>query len=603
MVVARPLERVLPPFDVVSTAATLDAWPRLVPGVRARSVTSFDRSGGDDDGTNGELYVDARGEHVLFDETGPGVLRTLWLAADAGSPLGLGTVRFYFDDEARARLAIDADALFTGSAPPFVAPLVVDGTTTSGGFSSWAPLPFARRLRITTEKKAGAYQIHHDVLPPDWDVRSFELRTHDAALAARFASSGEPTTAPLEEVPLDHRREGDGTIEVLRFVPDAPPTDETLHGARITITFDGAPSPQVDVPLAFFFGSGLGLAPVRSLAWTMQPDLFESRIPMPFWRSVHVSVTGIAGKLFLRVGPARWSPSEAGTLEVRFREETPSDPGDFVYADLDGTGKIVATVLGIQRVGSDAHEGWAGDLRTTIDGIRSPALHGTGLADDHLGGSGDEPFSLPMHGMPRTEVTTATNARASFYRLWPGIPFFRHVRHSVEHRSGEAGSTTFASATFLYRQPRARLVRSDAFDVADAAAALAHRYEANVVAAPVLTSAFEGEDATDLTATLHTFDAPIRFRLAIDSRNDGVELRRLFDRAEAPTTGAIIVDGVRITTIRSHGPYAESRRWAEERVFVPAQVTRGKGAIEVLVVPESGRRMTAARFEAWAVLP
>lgn len=613
---AEPLRRAAPAFDVASTASTLDAWPRIVPGVRARSVTSFDRTGGNDDGfmgTYSELYVDSRGEHVIFDETGPGVLRTLWFRSgvDGTSPLGLGAVRFYFDDETNPRLVIDADALFAGKTRPFVAPLVADNATSSGGFASWAPLPFARRLRITTEKKASFYQAHHDVLPPDWDVRTFELGTHDAALAARFASSGDPTALPLEEVPLDVRRDGAGTVEILRFVPDATPSDEALRAAHVTVTFDDAPSPQVDVPLGFFFGSGLGLAPVRSLAWTMQPLLFESRIPMPFWRSVHVSITGLAGKLFLRVGPERWSPAEAGILEVRFREESPrTADADFVYADVEGTAKIVATVLGVDP--ADVKGWWEGDLRTTVDGIRTPALHGTGHEDDHLGGWSNEffsrPFSLPMHGAPRTDITdpdpaVQINARASLYRLWPGIPFFRSGRHSIEHGPSNARSASYAAATFLYRQPRGRLQRSDAFDVADAAAARAHGYEANAIATPVLTSAFEGEDPTALTATLHTYDAAARFTLAIDPRNEGVELRRLFDRSEAPTAAAVVVDGVRITTIRSQGPWAEPRRWAENAVFVPAQVTRGKSSIEVLVVPQSGRRLTAARFEAWSFLP
>lgn len=343
----------------------------------------------------------------------------------------------------------------------------------------------------------------------------------------------------------------------------------------------------------------------------MQPLLFESRVPMPFWRSVHVSITGLAGKLFLRLGPERWSPSEAGTFEVRFREESPTTAGtDFVYAEVEGAGKIVATVLGIDP--ADVKDWWEGDLRTTVDGIRTPALHGTGHEDDHLGGWSNEllsrPFSLPMHGAPRTDITdpdpaNQINARASLYRLWPGIPFFRSVRHSTEHGPGNARSATYAAATFLYRQPRGRLQRSDAFDVADAAAARAHGYEATAVAAPVLTSAFEGPDATALTATLHTYDAPARFTLAVDPRNEGVELRRLFDRSEAPTAAAIVVDGIRITTVRSHGPWAEPRRWGEQAVFVPAQVTRGKSSIEVLVVPQSGRRLTAARFEAWSFVP
>jgi hypothetical protein len=92
-----PLEPTAPVLDVGSTAAAIDQWPRLVPGVQLRGTTSYDRNGGNDDGFGGTysaLYVDARGENVIFDAEGPGVLRTLWFtsAVDGDSPLALGKV-------------------------------------------------------------------------------------------------------------------------------------------------------------------------------------------------------------------------------------------------------------------------------------------------------------------------------------------------------------------------------------------------------------------------------------------------------------------------------------------------------------------------------
>jgi hypothetical protein len=610
-----PLSRIAPVFDAASTATTLDAWPLIVPGVHARSITSFDRGGGNDDGfagTYSELCVDQRGEHVIFDEIGPGVLRTLWFtsAIDGDGPLGLGKVRFYFDGEADARLVVDADALFAGATPPFVAGVVAGNQKSSGGFASWAPLPFRERLRVTTERKAGFYQIHHDIVPPDWDVASFTPGSSDTELASRFAASAAPSTLPLEEVPLELTRAGAGTIDVLRFLPDAAPTDAELAAARITVTFDGAAAPQVDVPLGFFFGSGLGVASVSSVAWTMQPLLFESRMPMPFWDGVHVRVTGLAGKLFVHVGPERWSRAEAGTLEVRYHEEKPTTSGrDFVYADVEGTGKIVATVLGVDPKAAGNKQWWEGDLRSAIDGVRTVAIHGTGHEDDHLGGWSNEflsrPFSLPMQGCPRTDLLDTgaefqKNGASTMYRLWPGIPFYRSIRHSTEHGAGNGRSVDYAAATFLYRQPKARMIPSDAFDVADASSAAAHAYEAPDKKETSLTSAFEGAGAGALTSVVHEVTAPMHFSLAIAPDNDGVELRRLFDRAEVPSEAVLEVDGVRITTVATWGPYSESRRWTERDVFVPRQLTNGKSRLDIRWIPSG--RFTAARFEAWSIV-
>jgi hypothetical protein len=617
-VVGSPLPSTAPPWDVGSTAATIDAWPRIVPGIHTRALTSFDRGGGNDDGFGGtysELYVDPKsGEHVIFDEWGPGVLRTLWLTSpiDGNSPLGLGTMRFYFDDDEHARIEVDADALFGGSTPPFASSLVAANHASSGGFASWAPLPYRSRLRVTTAQKVGFYQIHYDALPADWNVTSYAAGSLDTALRDRFDASASSSTLALEQVPLDTEKTGAGMIDVIRFVPETTPSDPALATARITITFDGASTPQVDVPLAFFFGSGFGLAPVRSLVWTIATPpsvLFESRMPMPYWDGVHVRVTGLAGKLFVHRSENTLARGDTGTLEAIFHEARPTPAGDYVYADVSGAGKLVATVLGVDPITAGNKGWWEGDLRTVVDGVRTPAIHGTGHEDDHLGGWSNEflsrPFTLPMQGAPRTELLDTrtefqVNGVTTMYRLWPGISFDSGIRHSTEHGPSNARSANYSSVTFLYRQPAPRLVRTDAFDVADTADAVSHGLEGTHEAA-ALTSAFEGADPAPSTMTVHTYDAPLRFRLAIDRANEGVEVRRLFDAGgEGTSQATMLVEGVRIATIANVGPRSSSRRWTERDVFVPPQVTHGKSLITVEYVPVA--LFTAARFEAHSVV-
>ena len=51
------------------------ALPYLYSNADSYYISSFDRSGGNDDGFRGtysQLYVDDNGEHVIFDEEGPG---------------------------------------------------------------------------------------------------------------------------------------------------------------------------------------------------------------------------------------------------------------------------------------------------------------------------------------------------------------------------------------------------------------------------------------------------------------------------------------------------------------------------------------------------
>src|SRR3990172_1955117 len=151
---------------LASLLMELSRYPILDPGVQAHYLSSFDRSGGNDDGFDGTysaLYVDAKGEQVIFDVKGPGTLYTLWFTSrvNGWSPLGSGRIRFYFDDEANPRIDMDIDELFSGRNPPFAPPFVYHAFQSTGGYVSAMPFPFGRRLKITTEKRVGFYNAYY----------------------------------------------------------------------------------------------------------------------------------------------------------------------------------------------------------------------------------------------------------------------------------------------------------------------------------------------------------------------------------------------------------------------------------------------------------
>ena len=62
----------------------VEDYPRLRNDVQAHYLSSYDRSGGNDDGFDGTysaLYIDERGEHVIFDVKGSGTLYNLWFTS------------------------------------------------------------------------------------------------------------------------------------------------------------------------------------------------------------------------------------------------------------------------------------------------------------------------------------------------------------------------------------------------------------------------------------------------------------------------------------------------------------------------------------------
>lgn len=567
------LVRMAPPVDVVSTNGAIDQWARIVPGVEARAITSYDRSGGNDDGFGGTysaLYGDGD-EHVIFDAAGPGVLRTLWFTSkvDGNGPLSLGTVKFYFDDEKAPRYAVDADALFAGGTQPFVAPLVAGNQVSSGGYASWVPLAYRGRLKITTGVRPGFYQAFYDSLPADWEVTSGPSASE--ALAMRFAQAGAMeafSTTPLTEVALDSTLVGAGVIDVVRFEPaGGTATRPQLQAARIRISFDGAAEPQVDVPLGMFFGCGLGETKVRAIPWTMDVGRYESRLPLPYWEGARIVVTGLAGKLSVHTSPALEPRAAYGTLHAIYAEQRPTtEAADFGYVTATGAGKLVATVLTIEPRTEEEKQWWEGDLRTFVDDAITPNVHGTGHEDDHLGGWSNEflerPFSLPMQGNPKTIIlhdppAGQTNAEASMYRLYPAMTFLRGIRHSTEHGPSNQRQTNYSAATFVYRQARERLVKTS--DVAFAESV----------------------------------------RLDIRPDNEGVKLRFAFDGAKTQRL-RVTVDGVFVGSWyvpRGVTPPAP----AESDYFVPPQLTKGKNSITVGLRPEG--TTGTARLSAWSVLP
>jgi hypothetical protein len=615
---AAPENPAPPPAKKHSLVAFGPDWPRITPGVESRYFSSFDRRGGNADGFAGRfatLYKLASGEHVIVDALGPGVLNTLWFTGprEGGEGLDLGALRFYFDDEERPRITTDVKRLFGGKQPPFARPLVADNKVSTGGFVSWVPLSYRRRLIVTTERKPAFCIAQYDTYPSGTPVETWRPGADLGGAARLFTEALRgPSRAPFTAVPLDHRHQGSGTVEAIRFEPAKKPTAEQLARARMKIYWDGEASPGVDAPLGMFFGSGLGEAKVRALAFSIDPGgPYENRLPMPFWRGFHIQVTGIEGRLGLRLGPERFAPREdtrlparrssvsgsAGHLHAVFSEAAPTRPGrDFEWLHREGTGKLVGTVLTIRPPTPETKKWWEGDLRSYVDGRRTPGLHGTGHEDDHLGGWSNTflegPFTLPMHGEPRTEMIEREgvqyNARITLYRLWPGLHFMGGIRHSVEHGTENSVQANYAGLTFFYLQPGPpRLAQTDRLDLGDAESRRRHGFRVAGEGHRVekLASAFEGRGYRErVEDAVLTHEGAATFELVARPRNVGCFLRRMYDQRVPRQRAAVSVDGRPLADwYVAEGN--ETLRWAERDLFLPASVTSQKSRLRIEIRP------------------
>jgi len=579
----------------------VETWPILEPGVQARYFSSFDRTGGNDDGFNGTysaLYVDAKGEHVIFEAEQPGCLYTLWFTSDQGGHgrLNWGRIRFYFDHEIEPRIDLEANELFDGKHPPFLKPLVAGNRESTGGYVSYVPLPFSQSLRITTERRAGFYNAFYHLYPHGTAVRSWTSSEDSGPVRKLWekALSGSLQGVPGERQQVSagewsHR--GSGVVTRLAVRSESGFSERALREGRIQCEWDERAA--VDVPLGVFFGVGLAPTNVRSVAWFADKAKLVNVMPMPFWRSAKIRVTcPDPVTVEVDLAPQRYGQATAGYLRAQYREERPTRlREDFEHADIRGAGKVIGVVQAIEPGDPQNKQWWEGDLRVYVDAERSPALHGTGHEDDFLGGWSNEfldtPFTLPMHGEPYVKMLDRTgqyNGDCSVYRLFVGVPFTSRIRWSTEHGTENHRNFDYSGALFWYEGgPRA--FETDRFFVCDEASRQAHDAMVQSISDPeTLTSRFEGRDHTEYTEVVASSLGKTEFTLTIRPDNRGVFLLRLFDQFHGRQRARVLVDGQPVGTWYT-AEENRTRRWTERSLFLPARYTAGKNKIRITIDP------------------
>ena len=629
----------------LAALAAFDRYPFMVDDAQMLYLSSYDRAGGNDDGFDGTysaLTVDARGEYVIFDARGPGCLYTLWFTSRVSgwSDLDWGRLRFYFDDDTTARIDEEANVLFAGARAPFVAPFVHGPFTSTGGHLLQMPLPFAKRLRVTTERRAGFYNAAYQLFAADRPVSSWTGR-EDASVVARMWA--QPGTRPRSYAATTRRAgtldlpaplmpdgnmtprhgalaalDGPGVITALSIQPLFPLTRYQLNHLWLRAYWDGEDTPSIDAPLGSFFGSGLGEADVRAVPLGMSPSgRYYCFLPMPFWTSARLEIVnetpGPAPTLRWEFettppGDMGYAPERVGLFKARYRHEWPTEAGrDYTLFDTTGRGVYVGQVMTVEPLRPEVKRWWEGDLRMYVDGRRHPALQGTGHEDEYLGGWSNEwlmnPYTLPMHGEPKTadltQVDFQWNAATTVYRFFAGgVPFQSRLVVSTEHGVDNGVPAMYSSVAYSYERPGG-MTLADTLDVGDATDEAAHRYAATPAAAVrSLTSRFEAmHGASDMTDRGRDVTGRSRFTLAAPTGHGALRLRRLYDQTQTQDAD-VFVNGQPAGRWYTAATNA-TRRWADADFILPVSLTRGLSTLDI-EVRAIGGAWTEFRYELWA---
>lgn len=451
--------------------------PRYRPGSVVAQESSYDRTGGNDDGFAG-TYSSLRqegGALVLADLEGPGVVHRIWTPTPTER-----LIAFYFDGEDTPRVRVPFVDLFSGEVEPFKRPLVGNEV---GGYYCYLPIPYARSLKIVYEgDDIRFHQIQYRRYPNGTAIQSF--RTPFGADAARELERaidvwGHPGRRPWTERDIDlvERRFAfgpGGAVELFSLheggrilgleIQHDTPAGWWAPGALLEVRLDDEEAPAILSAAADFFGYAFGSPSARSILLGSRADVDYCYLPMPFARSASIrlrsasppgpgtSMSGVARVFYSRL--PRDPATEGQLFAVWRREVGPAQGEPYTFLDAAGRGHYVGTLLQAQGLDSGMTEFFEGDDVATVDG--EMRLHGTGSEDYFNGGwyalldRWDGPVGLPVHGSLAYSLPLARTGGYRFY-LADKLSFERTLGLTIEHGpEHDAVPVDYTSVAFYY---------------------------------------------------------------------------------------------------------------------------------------------------------
>lgn len=462
----------------------LDLLPALKLTIGIGGVSSYDRTGGNDDGFSGKYsFVRKEGDDlVLADIEGPGCIYRIHTPTPTDDPL-----EFYFDGETRPRIATTFNKLYAGETAPFVRPLV---DYAGGGYTCYVPLPFKKSCKILVRaKEFHFYDLNYALYPKDAPVKTFNPKLSDKdkldiERATAVFNSDRAQDLTAYNVPAGtqlHKHGFDAILHagkaVTLFQTNTPariaslrmgPAEAFGGKARdilLRISWDGDKKPAVCCPAGDFFGYAWGAPATGSaLVGTCGTENY-CNFPMPFDKSAKIELVSlreggppvaIRGEVVLGDAPRK---ADEGKFYAVWRRENPTTEGrPFTFLETKGRGHIVGLALQAQGKDPGSTPFFEGDDQTTVDG--KLVVHGTGSEDFFNGGWYDVPgrWNGPVaRALSGCMLYQKSLGRSGGYRFFIGDAYsyrtsiLQTIEHAPERNEGIAD---YCSVTYLYSEKR-----------------------------------------------------------------------------------------------------------------------------------------------------
>ena len=425
-------------------------------------VSSYDRTGGNDDGFSGKysaIRKEAEGL-VMADLKGPGVVNRIWTPTPEAD-----TVKFYFDGEKEPRISIPFIDLFTGKQYPFVAPLC---GSELGGYYAYLPIPYEKSLKIIyTGKSLRFHQIQYRSMRDEEKMGSFSpsLLDQNKDVLEKITAAWSRQTSPLQlygdklksqKVNVVLRKGAEATIFKMKKggrivgIELGAGSDllQAYQKVLLTARWDNEKKKALELPLHNFFGFAFGKPAMQSMLLGSDNNKLYSYLPMPVDRSAEVRLKydkGVAGdpEELLISGTIYYTNEKRevaseGKLYVQSRREYNIPQAvPHLIANIKGRGHYIGTILQTQGLEEGSTYYFEGDDRAFVDGKLK--LHGTGSEDYFNGGwyavmdKWDRGMSLPIHGALAYDLMTSRTGGYRFY-LSDKLNFEDSLRLTIEHQ-------------------------------------------------------------------------------------------------------------------------------------------------------------------------
>ena len=244
-----------------------------------QQLSSYDRTGGNDDGFSGKYSAVRKDPEglVLADLKGPGVVNRIWTPTPDAD-----TVKFYFDGETTPRISLPFIQLFTGKQYPFLEPLCGNQL---GGYYCYLPIPYEKSLKIIyTGKNLRFHQTQYRTLSQKDKMPSFSTAMLDANkdVLQQISAAWHKKTPPLSSYGTKLKKQ---KINVILHQGVATPIFRLRNGGRIvgiefgagsdllqayqkvlfTARWDNEQADALHLPLHNFFGFAFGKQAMQSM--------------------------------------------------------------------------------------------------------------------------------------------------------------------------------------------------------------------------------------------------------------------------------------------------------------------------------------------------